>query len=712
VKLFTDFTQGELSPRFKGRPDLELYHKGALEVTNFVPFFPGGITYRPGFGYVGTIGTYKVRLIPFIISDSLAYILEFRSTKIRIWKNGALLVSGGNPVEITTAYTDPFSIQYAQDSASIYIVSSLAPIKVLSYTGADSFTFTSLEIIGNTTMPFSGDLIAGSTTVSNIPTTKGLASGQTVSGTGIPAGTTIVSVGSGSIVVSAAPTLSKTGSTLYYSVTLPFQSSGNYPRTIAIHDGRLFVASTENEPNAIWASKPFDYGNFTYYEHIVSTSKELREPLKAFTGTTTNGSTTVSGISAEELETMNVGDTIMGPGIPYDYPDTVTRIESKGLTYLVLDRAATESGTVTLYASWHDRSFPEYTQVEYIRDIITPSNAYKKTIASDINETILWLASGNDLILGSTCGERVIPSGANATNFICKKQTAHGSAKIQPILFNDAIVFVGPDKKVLREYVYRGLTQESQSYNADRVDQFADHILTEVIQIEYSSSGTPIIWAVQNDGTLIGCVHDRRLQLSAFFRVSCTNGLIESVCVIPESGKDTLYASINRSGTRSLEKLGDLFSGKHLDSWVEKTVSAGSISGVSHISGSAKLVYNGAVYSITITDGAASVPAGIPNDAVVLVGRLFTGRTKLLPVSDNPMGQKMLPRAKVKVLDSYPFRLGVESALSTASISSNYSGDVEIQIGGGWDTQGVLQIEQEGLPLSVLAIALDVKTGG
>jgi hypothetical protein len=118
------------------------------------------------------------------------------------------------------------------------------------------------------------------------------------------------------------------------------------------------------------------------------------------------------------------------------------------------------------------------------------------------------------------------------------------------------------------------------------------------------------------------------------------------------------------------------------------------------------------VYAVTITDGGATVPQGIPNDAVVLVGRLFTGRTKLLPVSDNPMGQKMLPRAKVKVSDSYPFRLGVASALSTASISSNYSGDVEIQIGGGWDTQGVLQIEQEGLPLSVLAIALDVKTGG
>jgi hypothetical protein len=561
--LFTDFTQGELSPRFKGRPDLELYQKGALEVTNFVPFFPGGITYRPGFGYVGTIGTNKVRLIPFIISDSLAYILEFRSTKIRIWKNGALLVSGGNPVEITTAYTDPFSIQYAQDSASIYIVSSLAPIKVLSYTGADSFTFASLAITGNTTLPFSGDLTSGSTTVSNIPTTKGLASGQTVSGTGIQAGTTIVSVGSGSIVLSAAPTLSKTGSTLYYSVTLPFQSSGNYPRAIGIHDGRLVVASTENEPNAIWASKPFDYGNFTYYEHIVSTSRELREPLNAFTGTTTSGSTTVSGISAAELETMNVGDTIMGPGIPYDYPDTITRIQSKGSTSLVLDHAATASGTVTLYSSWYDRSFPEYNSVEYIRDIITPSNAYKKTIASDINETILWLASGNDLILGTTCGERVIPSGANATNFICKKQTAHGSARIQPILFNDAIVFVGPDKKVLREYVYRGLTQESQAYNADRVDQLADHILTEVVQLEYSSSGTPIIWTVQNDGTLIGCVHDRRLQLSAFFRVSCTNALIESVCVIPESGKDTLYASINRSGSRTLEKLGDLFSGKH-----------------------------------------------------------------------------------------------------------------------------------------------------
>lgn len=712
MRLLTDFTQGELSPRFKGRPDLELYQKGALEVTNFVPFFPGGITLRPGFKYLGSIGSAEVRLIPFIISDSVSYILEFGNKTLRFWKDGDLLLEDDEPLVIVTPYTDPFAIQYAQDSGVLYLASAEAKVYTLTFNAIDDFTLATLSIGGWEIMPFIGDITKGSVDVANVQSVKGLANGQSVTGQGIPKGATIVSITGSTVTLSHAATMSRLGANLYYSVTLPFQSTTNYPRAIAIHDGRLFLASTESEPNAIWASRPYDYSNFTYYEHFVSIVKELREPMNAFNGTLASGSPTVSGISVTDLEDMKVGDTIMGVGIPYEYPDIITRILTIGADSITLDHNATETGAKTLYSSWYDRQYPEYKDVQYERDVITPSNGYKKVLASDINEAILWLASGNDLIVGTTCGERVIPSGVTASNFLCKRQTAHGSARIQPVLFNDAIVFVGPDKKVMREYVYRGLSSESQAYYADRVDQFADHIFTEITQIDYQSSGYPVLWAVQDDGTLIGCVHDRRVNLSAFFRVEIEDALVESICIAPLEGKDILYASINRSGARSLEQLGDLFDEKHLDSYVEKVVVAGAVTGISWISGAAKLVYDGELYSVTVTGGSVTVPAGIENGETVLIGRLFTGTIKLMPAVENPLGEKMLPRAKIKVLDSYSFKLGVEDTLSPVVITDEYSGDIKVQIAGGWDTQGIVEIEQEGLPLTILAIALDVKTGG
>ncbi len=52
--LITDFTAGELSPKFSGRSELALYAKGGATLQNWVPFAQGGIITRPGGVYKGT----------------------------------------------------------------------------------------------------------------------------------------------------------------------------------------------------------------------------------------------------------------------------------------------------------------------------------------------------------------------------------------------------------------------------------------------------------------------------------------------------------------------------------------------------------------------------------------------------------------------------------------------------------------------------------
>lgn len=645
MKILTDFTAGELSRKFIGRPDLAVYQRGALEITNGVPFFPGGVTSRPGFEWIGTIGNTPTRLRAFTISETISYLLEFTALKIRIWRNGALLQANNAPLEITTVYANIGSLQFAQDANKLFIASGVVDVCVLEMTATDTFSFHGLAITGN--------------------------AGQ-----------------------------------------VPFVGSGNYPKAIAIHDGCLWLAETANDPQMIWRSRPFDYGNFTYWDTITSTSKQLREPMNPFTGTLTENSDVITGIAAEEIAKLKLGDTIFGAGIPYDYPDTITRIQSIGESSIVIDKSASATGTYTIYSSWYDRQIPEYEEITTTRDVITADCAFRKPIASDINESILWLASGSDLIVGTTCGERVIPSGVNVANFICRRQTANGSARIQPVLFMNAVVFAGANRKSLYNYTYKGLTKESQAYDADRIDLQADHILAGTTQLEYSSTGMKILWAPQEDGELIGCVIERQAEIAAFFRVSIPGAAVESVAVVPEGGEDILYAAINRGGTRSLQRLGAIFGGKNLDEYATKTVAARAVTGISWITGTATILHNGKAYQVTVAGGAATVPDEIPDGATVTIGRKFTTRIKTLPTSQNPFKKKQIPKATVRVLDSYPFKIGYETDLATTKIDGPYSGDVDVQIGGGWDTEGCLVIEQEALPVTILAIALDINNGG
>jgi hypothetical protein len=716
-QVLTDMTMGELSRRLLGRWDLQAYYRGALEITNGVPFFPGGFTYRPGFIDIGAVkGTGKARLREFIVSPTVSYLLEIGPLYIRFWRAGAL-VGGGPPVEIVTNWSETTvaSLQFAQDGASLYIASGTGPVKVLSMTSFDAFEFADIIITGNEGM-------------------------------------------------------------------LPFQGTGNYPHAIVFHDGRLWLARTDNDPQGIWASKPFEYGDFTYYETIEATSTQYREPYNEFSGNTTAGNTTIGGIDADELEGFKVGDRISGPGIVskdsvnfvaattagshtltgvssgvisqlsvgeqisgQNIPvttitglgtnsitmawvatgtsatNTMTRaqrrttITSIGETSIAVSIPATATATgASLVDGWADPTIPEYRDVTTSRDVVTSSSAMKKAIAGASNETILWLASGRDLIVGTTTGERVVPSGVNAITFSCRRQTAIGSAAIQPIMVNASLLFVGSSAQNVQEYLYDSGTE---AYQSPDLNSLADHILTAgVKEIDYQSGQRPVLWVTRADGVIAGCAYNRVYDLAAWFTIQHGAGLVESLAVIPENGVDTLYAAVNRSGARRIEKLGPLFgSTGHLDSSGTATVAAGQITGLERLNGTACLVHDGVAHTITIAAGASAVPEGIPDGAVVQVGVRAPMRFKTMPL--HPQAQmidKTIVRVAARLLDSYPFRVGYDGGtMELASFEGPFTGDHDIGVFGSWDKQGTLVIEQDDpFDLTVLAIAPVIDAGG
>lgn len=86
----TNFTAGELSPDMEGRLDFAKYANAVVEMKNFVVNPQGGASRRGGLHLVDSCkySDKKARLIPFKISETEAYMLEFGNAYIRFYMDG------------------------------------------------------------------------------------------------------------------------------------------------------------------------------------------------------------------------------------------------------------------------------------------------------------------------------------------------------------------------------------------------------------------------------------------------------------------------------------------------------------------------------------------------------------------------------------------------------------------------------------------------
>lgn len=143
------FTRGEISPSLYARVDLAAYGVGLRTATNFIVRPSGGVVNRPGTQFVQETKTsaQKTRLIPFVVSNEAAYVIELGHLYARFYVNGALLMSGMTPVEVVTPWTQDqiADVRHTQSADVLWMVHpSYAPRK-LSRLTATSFALTVFE---------------------------------------------------------------------------------------------------------------------------------------------------------------------------------------------------------------------------------------------------------------------------------------------------------------------------------------------------------------------------------------------------------------------------------------------------------------------------------------------------------------------------------------------------------------------------------------
>jgi hypothetical protein len=285
-QIVTDFTSGEISPKMIARTDLESFKHGAKTMSNAYPLPHGACTRRRGTTFVAEVrnSTKTCKLLPYIYSRTLSYMLVFNDGYMRVVRNGAYILSGGSPYELAIPYADAdlTSLRFTQVGTALYIVHKNYPPKILKREDDTDWTLTNATFEYRAVTDFWYEnyfikfkIISGTTAFKINDSFNIAATAGTVTDVA-PA-----NVGNGTITAvsfkNSAPTETWTVLCTYAdsnrqewtvtgSVSGVMQltwTTNDYPSTICFHEQRLYFGSSPSSPQTIWASSTGNYNVFT-----------------------------------------------------------------------------------------------------------------------------------------------------------------------------------------------------------------------------------------------------------------------------------------------------------------------------------------------------------------------------------------------------------------------------------------------------------------
>lgn len=172
----------------------------------------------------------------------------------------------------------------------------------------------------------------------------------------------------------------------------------------------------------------------------------------------------------------------------------------------------------------------------------------------------------DNMIMLTTGGEWKTGGGANdvltPSTVSFKPQSKYGASKVPGLIIGDSGLFVQGRGSYVRDIGYQFAVD---SYTGNDLTIFASHLVQgyQIVDWTYQQSPFSVVWAVRNDGALLGLAYFKEQQVSGWFHCDTTNGFYESVCSITENNTDVVYVIVRRiiSGqtVRYVERLGDRF---------------------------------------------------------------------------------------------------------------------------------------------------------
>lgn len=624
----TDFSAGELSPRMLGRVDLPQYGKGAQAVENWQVLPQGGITKRPGTEYIGKTGPSQdgteARIIPYIYSATEAYIIELCNSAITVWRNGSVVAETSTPSYTLSQIWD---INYAYDHNGVYFTHPSHAPAALIRTATDSFTWGNISFTYHTGAVYTSHATNNDLGDDTVECTASIGATTPQQGTFYikhPDGTqdeyTYTSY-TGAIFSGVSPTLKQDYDNTYSVVVgheyhtggstpcKPFGEANSYPRSVAVVGGRFWFAGTLREPQTIWASESYGY--------FVNASNVLVVQMLMFKVVT----------SQEEVTK------------PTD--------------------------------EWADPEVPETETVTYITPIISPAHGIQMEIASGSGDAIHWMASNRNLVIGTAAAQWVVPVNISATQPYAELLSRYGSGTVPAETVGSSLIMVNGE----RVFDF-GYSMEGGGLTPNNITVHADHICKDGVD-DFAYSQQPImnLYFVRDDGTLLVCTYERSSQVVAWSRwTSATrySGDFVSVAVVPESGKDVLYAVIKRWNIYYLEKFDSLFPDDqadaiHMDSWKDVSGDLGGTASVpwGALSRYVDLVVDGVYEGELASNAGGDVDLSGYSGTTAYLGLRWTAKVETMPPPRSLLENRRVNNVFVQLYRTMDLKVAYETWTSS-----------------------------------------------
>jgi len=345
-----------------------------------------------------------------------------------------------------------------------------------------------------------------------------------------------------------------------------------------------------------------------------------------------------------------------------------------------------------------------------------------------------------DLILLTTNGEwRIWAQNSDAitpASVSARPQAFNGAGLPQPVLTGSAALYVRNQSARIYELQY---TWEQNSYKSDDVSIMAPHMFDgySITQMALTRTPVPVVWALRSDGVLLGMTYMPAQRVWAWHRHD-TDGLVESVAGVSESGADVLYMTVNRTingvTMRYVERMeiappsdvldaDALISAFHVDAGLTYSGAlTDTITGLWHLEGeTVNVLADGVVHPRrVVTNGAITLAE---EHEVVHVGLPIVGDLETLPMA---LEMEAFGQGRQKNVNKVYLRVyrssGIKAGPSTSRLTEYkqrtselpgtppalVSDEIEITIGGVWQSGGHLAVRQDNpLPLTVLSMVLE-----
>lgn len=413
-----------------------------------------------------------------------------------------------------------------------------------------------------------------------------------------------------------------------------------------------------------------------------------------------------------------------------NYPSVVTFFEQR------LVFGATNNNPQSL---WFSKS------ADYLNFTVgtNDNDALIYTIASNKVNAIRYLSATRILTIGTAGGEFVLTTTnggpVTPTATVIRKYSNYGTTDTEPVQVADVTLFIQRGARKVREFQYAG-DINTNAYVAQDITILAEHI-TEggLTEFAYQQAPESIIWALRNDGTLLGLTYRREEEVYAWHKhviggaFGSGQAVVESIMTLPtDSGEDNLYMivkrTINSVTKRYVELLKPFDFGSSsttsffIDSGLAYSGSAiSSTSGLFHLEGqSVKILANGATHpDKTVSSG------GIAFDFSVTSAAIGLGYTSAMQTLRLEAGSADgTSQGKPKRIHAVTLRLDKTVGLEIGTDSTNldriffrddsmnmdtaiplFTGDKEIEFPGGFDDDAKLFVRQnQPLPMTILAL--------